>query len=66
MIRLRNIEKSLRDGPAKTFVLRRIDLDIQDGSSSRSWDPSGAGKSTLLTFWGCTTNRGLGSTTLTT
>ena len=31
MIRLRNIEKSFSHGPAKTFVLRRIDLEIQNG-----------------------------------
>ena len=31
MIRMRNIEKAFQHGPAKTYVLRRIDLDIQAG-----------------------------------
>jgi ABC-type lipoprotein export system ATPase subunit len=48
MIRLRNIEKSFQHGPAKTYVLRRIDLDIQPGEFVSIMGPSGAGKSTLL------------------
>ena len=52
MIRLRNIEKSFAHGPAKTFVLRRIDLDIQDGEFVSIMGPSGAGKSTLLHILG--------------
>ena len=48
MIRLRNIEKSFQHGPAKTFVLRRIDLDIEPGEFVSIMGPSGAGKSTLL------------------
>ncbi len=52
MIRLRNIEKSFSHGPAKTFVLRRIDLEIQDGEFVSIMGPSGAGKSTLLHILG--------------
>src|SRR5918995_4231285 len=48
MIQLRNIEKSFQHGPAKTYVLRRIDLDIQPGEFVSIMGPSGAGKSTLL------------------
>jgi len=48
MIRLRNIEKAFQHGPAKTYVLRRIDLNIQPGEFVSIMGPSGAGKSTLL------------------
>ena len=48
MIRLHNIEKAFQHGPAKTYVLRRIDLNIQPGEFVSIMGPSGAGKSTLL------------------
>jgi ABC-type lipoprotein export system ATPase subunit len=48
MIRLRNVEKFFQHGLTKTFVLRRIDLDIQEGDFVSIMGPSGAGKSTLL------------------
>jgi len=48
MIRLRNIEKFFQHGPTKSFVLRRIDVDIQEGDFVSIMGPSGAGKSTLL------------------
>ena len=48
MIRLRNIEKFFQHGPTKTFVLRRIDVDIEEGDFVSIMGPSGAGKSTLL------------------
>ena len=48
MIRLRNVEKFFQHGPTKTFVLRRINLDIQEGDFVSIMGPSGAGKSTLL------------------
>ena len=48
MIRLRNVEKFFQHGATKTFVLRRIDVDIQDGDFVSIMGPSGAGKSTLL------------------
>lgn len=48
MIRLRNVEKFFQHGPTKTFVLRRIDVDIQEGEFVSIMGPSGAGKSTLL------------------
>src|SRR5258707_12690882 len=52
MIRLSNIEKSFSHGVAKTYVLRRIDLDIQQGEFVSIMGPSGAGKSTLLHILG--------------
>jgi len=48
MIRLSNIEKSFSHGVTRTYVLRRIDLDIQQGEFVSIMGPSGAGKSTLL------------------
>lgn len=48
MISLRNVEKSFQHGPSRTYVLRRINLDIQQGEFVSIMGPSGAGKSTLL------------------
>src|SRR6266699_6947174 len=52
MIKLRDVEKSFAHGVAKTYVLRRIDLDIQPGEFVSIMGPSGAGKSTLLHILG--------------
>ncbi|HWQ56933.1 MAG TPA: ABC transporter ATP-binding protein [Bryobacteraceae bacterium] len=52
MIQLRNIEKFYEAGYGKTYVLRRIDLDIQEGEFVTVMGPSGAGKSTLLSILG--------------
>ncbi|HEY6119660.1 MAG TPA: ABC transporter ATP-binding protein [Pyrinomonadaceae bacterium] len=52
MITLRNVEKAFAQGPAKTYVLRRIDLDIKPGEFVSIMGPSGAGKSTLLHILG--------------
>jgi putative ABC transport system ATP-binding protein len=48
MISLRNVEKSFPQGVTKSYVLRRIDLDIKAGEFVSIMGPSGAGKSTLL------------------
>jgi putative ABC transport system ATP-binding protein len=48
MIRLTNVEKFFQHGPTKTFVLRRINVEIKDGEFVSIMGPSGAGKSTLL------------------
>jgi ABC-type lipoprotein export system ATPase subunit len=48
MIQLRNLEKFYQHGPTKTFVLRRVNLDIREGEFLSIMGPSGAGKSTLL------------------
>jgi ABC-type lipoprotein export system ATPase subunit len=52
MISLRNVEKAFSYGPAKTYVLRRIDFDIKSGEFVSIMGPSGAGKSTLLHILG--------------
>ena len=48
MISLRNVEKAFQHGPTRTFVLRRVNLDIKQGEFVSIMGPSGAGKSTLL------------------
>ncbi len=52
MISLRNVEKSFSHGVTKTYVLRRIDLDVKPGEFISIMGPSGAGKSTLLHILG--------------
>jgi len=52
MIELRNVEKFYETGAGKTFVLRRISLDIKQGDFVTIMGPSGAGKSTLLAILG--------------
>lgn len=48
MISLRNVEKYFEHGPTKTFVLRRVNIEIKQGDFVSIMGPSGAGKSTLL------------------
>ena len=52
MIRLRNIEKVYEQGVNKTYVLRRVDMDVREGEFISVMGPSGAGKSTLLAILG--------------
>jgi putative ABC transport system ATP-binding protein len=52
MIKLRDLEKSVKQGAGQLFLLRRIDLDIPDGDFVTIMGPSGAGKSTLLAILG--------------
>jgi putative ABC transport system ATP-binding protein len=52
MIKLRGVEKYFSHGLTKTYVLRRIDLDIEPGEFVSIMGPSGAGKSTLLHILG--------------
>src|SRR5713101_7796644 len=52
LIRLRNLEKYYEAGYGKTFLLRRITLDIRQGEFVTIMGPSGAGKSTLLSILG--------------
>jgi len=52
MIELRNVEKYYETGAGKTFVLRRISLDMKQGDFVTIMGPSGAGKSTLLAILG--------------
>jgi putative ABC transport system ATP-binding protein len=48
VIKLRDVEKVYESGAGKTWVLRRINLDIADGDFITIMGPSGAGKSTLM------------------
>lgn len=52
MITLRNVTKSYRNGFSRTFVLRRVDLDVEEGEFVTIQGPSGAGKTTLLHIMG--------------
>jgi len=52
MISLRNLEKSIETGPTRTWLLRQITADIQEGEFVSIMGPSGAGKSTLLSILG--------------
>jgi ABC-type lipoprotein export system ATPase subunit len=52
MIELKNLEKYYESGAGKTFVLRRISIDIKQGDFVTIMGPSGAGKSTLLAILG--------------
>jgi ABC-type lipoprotein export system ATPase subunit len=52
MISLRNVDKFYEHGVTKTFVLRRINLEIKEGEFVSIMGPSGAGKSTLLHILG--------------
>jgi putative ABC transport system ATP-binding protein len=48
VIKLTDIEKFYETGAGKTWVLRRINLDIREGEFITIMGPSGAGKSTLM------------------
>jgi ABC-type lipoprotein export system ATPase subunit len=52
MISVRTLTKSYRNGVSRSFVLRRIDLDVAEGEFLTIQGPSGAGKTTLLHILG--------------
>ena len=52
MITLRNVEKFYEQGVIKTWVLRRISIEVPEGAFISIMGPSGAGKSTLLHLLG--------------
>lgn len=52
LITLRNVEKSYPIAGGRTWVLRRIQLDVQSGEFVTLMGPSGAGKSSLLSILG--------------
>jgi ABC-type lipoprotein export system ATPase subunit len=52
MIILRNLEKFYEGGYGRTYVLRRVNVEIKEGEFVTIMGPSGAGKSTLLSILG--------------
>jgi putative ABC transport system ATP-binding protein len=52
LIRLIDLEKKLDTKPSPTYLLRRINMEIQPGEFLTIMGPSGAGKSTLLGILG--------------
>jgi len=52
MIRIRNLEKSVRSGTGQLFLLRNVNLVVEKGDFLTLMGPSGAGKSTLLAVLG--------------
>ena len=52
MITLRNVEKFYEGAYGRSYVLRRINLEIREGEFVTIMGPSGAGKSTLLSILG--------------
>ena len=48
MIQMKDLEKYYESGAGKTWVLRRINLDIKPSEFVTIMGPSGAGKSTLM------------------
>jgi len=52
MIKLRGVEKFFEHGVTKTYVLRRVNIDVKEGEFISIMGPSGAGKSTLLHLLG--------------
>ena len=52
MITLRNVEKFYEGGYGRSYVLRRINVEIKEGEFVTIMGPSGAGKSTLLSILG--------------
>ena len=52
MIQLRNVDKYYEAGHVKTYVLRRISIDVKEGEFVSVMGPSGSGKSTLLHILG--------------
>ena len=53
---LKNLERFYQTGPARSWVLRRIGVEIQEGEFITVMGPSGSGKSTLLNIIGMLDN----------
>ena len=56
LIQLRDIERYYQAGPTRTWVLRRINLEVKEGDFITIMGPSGSGKSTLLNIIGMLDN----------
>jgi putative ABC transport system ATP-binding protein len=64
LIQLKDIERFYQVGPTRSWVLRRINLEIQQGDFITIMGPSGSGKSTLLNIVGMLDNGWAGEYTL--
>jgi len=52
MIKLRDLDKYVDSRFQRTFILKGIDLDVEEGEFLTIMGPSGAGKSTILNIIG--------------
>ncbi len=52
MIKLQGVEKFYESGAGRTYVLRRMNLNVGEGEFVSVMGPSGSGKSTLLAILG--------------
>ncbi|MDT5262765.1 MAG: putative transport system ATP-binding protein [Acidobacteriota bacterium] len=52
MIELRNVEKFYESGAGRTYVLRRVNMQVREGEFVSIMGPSGSGKTTLLSILG--------------
>ncbi|KPL06728.1 phosphonate ABC transporter ATP-binding protein [bacterium SM23_57] len=52
MIRLKDVTKYYKTGSLTTYVLRHVDLEVEEGEFITIMGPSGAGKTTLLNIIG--------------
>ena len=52
IIQTRSLDKFFETGYGRTYVLRRVDVDIEEGEFVTIMGPSGAGKTTLLSILG--------------
>src|SRR5437764_13969018 len=52
LIKLRNLDKAIKSKAGALYLLRQINLDIDEGAFVTIMGPSGAGKSTLLSIIG--------------
>src|SRR5579871_6720975 len=52
LIKLADVERFYAAGPSRTYVLRRINVEIKEGDFITIMGPSGSGKSTLLNVLG--------------
>ena len=60
LIRVQNIDRAYESGFGRTYVLRRINFEVQPGDFISVMGPSGAGKSTLLHILGMLDNEWTG------
>ncbi len=52
MIKMRDVEKYFESRAGRSYVLRQINIDVEEGDFVTFMGPSGAGKSTLLNILG--------------